>query len=329
MSLPHINGIGTAIGSDIISPLEIAKRFGKPLRRIERLGIERLHRFSKDETLPEKACEASLKAIHSAGISPSDVSGIFASTSSTYSMPQLARVIGKKLELFSIPMMNISGGCAGGVHALQAAYNQFMVDNLIGKARNYLVLAGDKTSAVLDENDWETAPLFSEGIAAIVLGPRNENSKFFLENVRSSSVDGDIYMMHIPGSGCQRAGEEINNNPRFRMNGEAVFKFATYDVFPEILRLQGQDKVLKDDYFILHQATYVISEHIAGRNNISPEQIYIDGVKNGNLVGASVFFGLEDVVNRNLARGKNIVLGSFGADLNISVAKLRPMGYKK
>lgn len=316
---PYINGIGTAIGSDTgdtnekLDIAKIAERFGKPLRRVQRLGIERLHRYSKEETLEGKAVEAVMRALVNSGLSPSGISGIYSCVATPvegYLMPGLARIIGKKLGLEKIQMINVGVGCVGGIQALQSAFDRFPK-----RPENYLVVAGDNTSRVLDENDWETAPLFSEGASAVVIGPKTSKSLYEVSDVEVSALDGDIDSMKLSGSDFERQ--------RFKMKGEDVFNFATREAIPEVFRLLGLQKLPENAYLIPHQASLIISQHIAGRNDIPREQIYTNGIRLGNLTCSSVFFGLEDVVKNRWAPGKDVILAAFGAELAVGAAYLK------
>jgi len=315
----NLTGLSTRIGSKVITSEEIADRFGKPLRRIKKCGITVLYRFSEKETLEGFAAEGARESIERAGIFLSDISGIYASVggpNTEYLMPGLARVVGKKLGLKEIPMITLSMGCVGGIHALQIAYNQLVSDSLSGINGNYLIVVGDHTSRCLDETNWETAPLFSDGVASVILS-NQVNGKYTLTKIGSRALEGDILTMRVLNPSMLNELKKAT----FEMDGEDVFNFATFEAFPAILKILGIKELPTNCYLIPHQASGLILGHIQGRNNIPENQIYKEGIGlMGNLSGASVYFGLEDVIKRNLAPGKDIILGAFGAEYAVGAA---------
>ena len=108
------------------------------------------------------------------------------------------------------------------------------------------------------------------------------------------------------------------------MNGNATYEFATQKAFTEILKMLDLKELPSDTYLISHQASIRILNSICDFNNLNKNQVYFDGVKTGNNTGASVFMGLEDTLNRNLAKDySQIMLGAFGAELQTSAAILK------
>lgn len=319
----NLVGLSTRLGSKVVMPQEIADRFGKPLRRVERCGISALHRFSGDESLEDFATDTTIEAVSKAGIYLRDIGGIYASVggpNTEYLMPGLARVVGKKLEVKEIPMITLGMGCVGGIQVLQTAYNQLVLDSLEGRTGNYVIITGDHTSRCLDETSWETAPLFSDGVVSVVLSNQINNAPYSVVKVGSKTLDGDIFSMKVLNPSTRQELKKAT----FEMNGEQVFSFATFDAYPAILRILGLTELPANCYFIPHQASALILEHIQGRNNIPQDRIYKDGIRTiGNLSGASVYFGLKDVLEKKLAPNQDIILGAFGAELAVGAAYLK------
>lgn len=313
-------GLEILAGSRLIEAKDIAEDFGKPDRSLARCGTTILHRLEEDESLESLARDASSEALLSSGITY--LSGIYSSvccSTTKYLMPGLARLIGYNLGMKDIPMVSMSMGCVGGIHALQAAYNQLKVDLLEGRKGNVLVIMGDHTSRALDDSSWDTAGIFSDGVAALVLSTEKEGN-YSLTNVRSANLAGDILSMNI----ATPSEKSKDRKPTFRMDGTKVFDFAYKEAYPAILRLLDLKKLPENCYLIPHQASGVVLKHLQREHRIRPDQIYTEGIGNvGNMTGASTIFGLKDVIKRSIAGNRDIILGAFGAELAVGAVYLK------
>jgi len=318
----NLAGLTVKKGSHVISAEEIAEKHNKPLRRVQRCGIKNLYRFSENEKLEDVLADVSEAAIERAGFSLNEINGVYScvgSSTSRHLMPGPARVVGENIGLKNIPMITLSMGCVGGVHALQAAYNQIVADSSEGRDGNYLVLAGDHTSRILDDGNWETAPLFSDGVAVLVV-TNIKRGDYAIKKVRASSVSGQgLYSMRIKNPDTRDDGKLV-----FEMSGKDTFELATRQAFPEILRILELSEMPDDVYFIPHQASGLILEHMIGINNLDPDNVYTDGIRQvGNMGSASIYFSLEDVHRKNLSGDKRIIIGAYGAESQIGVVELR------
>lgn len=327
----YISGLATRLGSDVITAEELAERFAKPLRRITRqAGITKLHRFSKDESLVGLACDAAKEAISGQRM----MDGIYSSTASPTTdllMPGLARMVAHRLGKDG-RALSIGMGCAGGIQALESAYNQCLVDRTLeNKDSNYLVIVGDQVSRNLDGR-WETAPLFSEGVAAIVVSNYEAvHSTYKIENIFIGTVKAeteDLLSMRIenPMVKSPQGGPII-----FEMDGERTARFAVEKVIPLVsapMRFGTSDGKLPDNcYIIPHQASGFILEHMIARNGLNPELVYTDGIREiGNVLGASVFFGLQDAERKGYIGDREVMLVGFGAELAVGAAYLKRVG---
>lgn len=314
-------GLGTKAGSEVVKTLDIAQRFDKNRRSVERCGTTNLFRIGQGESLESLAEESAKEAIKQAGISENEINGIYSSIccpTTQYLIPGLARVLGKRLGVSGIPMINLSMGCTGGIHAIQTAYNQLRLDALEGRTGNALVVVGGHISRALDPQSWDTAGVFSDGVATIVLSSVKKG-EYSLKAVKSVNLEGDIMSMNI-----QNPSEETpERRATFRMDGGKVFDFAYRETYPAMLKMLGLDKFPDDAYLIPHQASGVVLKYLQKESKLKQNQIYTGGIgRFGNMTGASVLFGLDDVLKRNLASERDIVLGGFGAELSVGVAYL-------
>ena len=168
----NILGVSLRLGSTIIKASEIEQDFEREPGTILGLtGVSQLHKISPDEDLVSLSADACREVLAKLELPLEKVTGIFSSCNPTtdYLMPSLAPLIAAKLGLTHLLALNIGMGCAGGVQALQATYNQLIADSAQGKTSYYLVVAGDHTSRMLDKSSWKTAILFSDGVTAALV----------------------------------------------------------------------------------------------------------------------------------------------------------------
>jgi len=272
------------------------------------------------------AKDACLDAIKNASVELSQVTGIFSSCNPTtdFLIPTLAPLVAAKLGISHVQACNIGMGCAGGVQALQAAYNQSMVDSLRGVTSYYLVVAGDHISRMLDKESWKTAILFSDGISAtLITNDPKSTAGFIIEHIASETYAGEsVDVINLPNALAQK-GEYNRTEIMLHMRGRGVFEFGTR-IAPRLRVLSGLES-FKDCYIIPHQANIRMLNELLPTMEIRADQLYTDGItKIGNISGAACFLGLEDMVKRNLDNNcERVLLCAFGAELQVAVAVLK------
>jgi 3-oxoacyl-[acyl-carrier-protein] synthase-3 len=323
----NLIGLSHRVGSIAIDAETIESRFEREPGTIQGLcGVTRLHHLSADEDLVSLAAQASIDALADADVPLSRVDGIFSSCNPTtdYLIPSLAPMVAAKLDLTHVMALNIGMGCAGGVQALQAAYNQLVVDSLNDRVSYYLVAVGDHISRMINHSSWKTAILFSDGIsAAVVTNDPARCDGFFIDSVRSETYAGEhVAVINLPNI---LAREEPGERASYmlQMRGRGVFEFGTR-IVPRVKALCGIESFEKS-FIIPHQANLRMLNELIPAFEIRPEQLYVDGItKLGNISGAACFLGLEDARDTGrLVGSENIILCAFGAELQVAVAVLR------
>jgi 3-oxoacyl-[acyl-carrier-protein] synthase-3 len=115
---------------------------------------------------------------------------------------------------------------------------------------------------------------------------------------------------------------EKMDNPRmayFRMNGNAVFEFASKQGTQIVIELLEQSgAALNDvDWFIVHQANINIIDTIASGLGVSKEKFVINLDRYGNTASASVLVALDEAISSNtIRRGELVVTSAFGGGLS-------------
>lgn len=323
----RITGVAHRLGSTIIAAESLENHFKRDPGTVTNLsGVTKLHRMGPGEDLVTLARDAAIDALKCANVPLSDVSGIFSSCNPTtdYLMPTLAPMVASKLDIRHVLACNVGMGCAGGVQALQACFNQLIADSARGKVSTYILVTGDHISRMLDPESWKTAILFSDGISAVVVtNDPKATGGFVIEHAASECYAGeDVTVINLPNSLAAR--EAGSTGPcLLQMRGRGVFEFGTR-IAPRVKELAGITN-FEDFYIIPHQANIRMINELIPTFDIQPEQLYVDGItKIGNISGAACFLGLEDIMKRPIADKFNrILLCAFGAELQVAVAVLR------
>jgi 3-oxoacyl-[acyl-carrier-protein] synthase-3 len=133
---------------------------------VERTGIRERHIARPDQSVAMLSCEASVKALDQAGLTPKDVNAIVLATATPDRLlPSTACDLQALLGADQAAAFDISAACPGFVFAMTVA------EGLIssGQSEVVLVVGAEKLSTITDFKDRSTAILFGDGAGAAVL----------------------------------------------------------------------------------------------------------------------------------------------------------------
>jgi 3-oxoacyl-[acyl-carrier-protein] synthase-3 len=267
----------------------------------DRTGIATRRVAAPDESATDMATAAGAKALAASGLQPADIDLVIAATcSSEDRLPGVAPVVASRLGLPAPGAYDLNAACAGFCYALAAASDAIRV----GNARRALVIGVEKLSDIVDWDDRSTCILFADGAGAAVVGPAD-----------------------TPGVGPVVWGSDgtrgldircLGSDPFLRMEGQAVFRWATTSLAPVARRAcaaAGLDP--RDlDAVVLHQANLRIIDGIVRALDLRDTVIARDVVDAGNTSAASVPMALTRLQERGeVASGDTALLLAFGAGL--------------
>jgi len=332
--IPKVSIVGLcgAIGSDTISLEQLSEHFRIPMEKIhEKTGISCLRRFSSKESLVGITSDVAMHVLKHCGIGLGDISGVYGSSNLTSEtvVPSFAVTVAQRIGLRHVIADQIGLGCSGGIQALQAAYNQLVVDAMTGKTTYYLVVVGDHTSKVLNPDDPDTGILFGEGVSAfLVTNDQESNVGYEIIRIATKSLleeDLDILKFESPYN-----SENVGILPSLEMRGRKVYRFGA-NIGRHILGLVDYNRLPENCYLIPHQANLRILIAMAKRSGLPIERMYVAGIKTiGNTSTPSVFLGLEDALRQELFDLDNqVLLGVFGAELQAGAVLLQPQNPKR
>jgi 3-oxoacyl-[acyl-carrier-protein] synthase-3 len=329
-----IIGIKGVVGSMVLPLDELARKFQTTPEEInKKTGISCLRRWSSSESLVGVAAEAARKVLKNCGKTLGDISGVFASSNPTTEtlIPTFAASVANELGLKDVMVNQVGVGCVGGIQALHMAYNQLTVDlfHCDQIVKNYLVIAGDHTSKVLDPDDFTTGIVFSEGVSVLLLtNDLGAEAGYQIVDIGTKSLLGEnLRDLSIENPYCLPE----KSLPFFTMRGTSVYRFGV-SVFSHILNIIGfgeESPNWRHYYFIPHQANLRMITAMANHSGIPMNRVYVDGIKTiGNTSMAAVFLGFEDVVRREIVSEDDMVLfGGFGVELQVGAVLLRPLWF--
>jgi 3-oxoacyl-[acyl-carrier-protein] synthase-3 len=217
------------------------------------------------------------------------------------------------LGIRGVPAFDIHAACSGWLYGISVARG--LVSS--GVADNILVVSTEMQSQLLDKTDMGTYFLFGDGSGATVVSGSRQGHPIKSVLLRADSKGLYLAQRIVPGYKIPFGIE--NFNPWIRLDGHAMFRFAT-EGFSTIIRdvIQKSGWQLQDIQWVVpHQANRRILKAAAQRSGISFEHFYINIDKLGNTSSASVPHAILDL-EKDLHKGDKLVLCSVGAGVTIA-----------
>ncbi|MBC8425314.1 ketoacyl-ACP synthase III [bacterium] len=284
----------------------------------ERSGIRERRWIEPGQTNAELAANAARMALAEAGVEPADVDlVVLATLSSDNFFPGNGVLLERDLEMGHVAALDVRNQCTGFVYGIATASAYIKS----GQADTVLVVGTEIQSPGLDLSDRgrDMSVLFGDGAGAAVLQAADTGGDVLASSLHSQGRFNDVLWCempcsHIPGRIDASHIAEGRHHPR--MNGRLVFKHAVRRFCEAIKEVLDKGGVTKDDValFIPHQANLRITEAVAQRFELAPEQVYSNIQKYGNTTAASIPIALAEAVREGrLQRGDLLVLVAFGS----------------
>jgi len=206
-------------------------------------------------------------------------------------------------------VIDINQGCAGYVYGLSIIASMMQAGNF----KKGLLLVGDTLSKLISKNDLSLLPIFSDGGTCTAIEYTPGCKMAF--NLQS---DGSGYDKIIVKNGGARFpnGGECN----LYMNGQDVFNFGLKQVVPNVVDLlkTTHTDVKEIDYFVMHQANYLLNESIRKRLGISEEKTLYSLKDYGNTSCATIPITIAANTNKfsNTTTDHRFLLSGFGVGLS-------------
>ncbi|MDD3904931.1 MAG: ketoacyl-ACP synthase III [Candidatus Omnitrophica bacterium] len=311
-----ILGLGAYLPEKILTNKDLEKMVDTTDEWIvSRTGIKERRIAREDEATSDMATEAAKRALKDAGLTAADIDLIIVATiTPDMFFPATACLVQEKIGARTVPAFDVSVACSGFIYGIAIA-NQFIKS---GTYKHALVVAAEKLSAITDWTDRNTCVLFGDGAGAAILGPVDKGGILSVY-LGANGKAGDLIKLPAGGSKIPATKQSVESNLHcIKMNGAELFKHAVKimaDAALEVtkpLGLQATDIKL----VIPHQANIRILNAVAKRMGLTPDKIYLNLEKYGNMSAASSAVALVEAVKEGrIKRGEKMLLDAFGGGL--------------
>jgi 3-oxoacyl-[acyl-carrier-protein] synthase-3 len=291
-------------------------------------GIAQRHFAGEGETTASLGAEACLRALSQSPfgdarqpVDPKEVNLVICATASPdyANFPADACLIQERIGAKNAAAFDLASACTGFINGLATA------DALLRRnAWRYALVCGAETlSRILDMGDRNTAILFGDGAAAVLLentaaadgaGDNRGDSDNRGDTTEEKGIGAIVLGADGSGAGslyCKRGG-------CMTMDGKEVYLFAIR-IIPEVIGclMEKEGFSLEDvDIFLCHQANARILMSAAKRLAIPSEKMFCNIARYGNTSSASIPLCLADLAEEGkLHAGQLLVAAGFGAGL--------------
>lgn len=294
--------------SEIIEAIDSSDEWIK-----ERSGIHSRRIADSDESVISMSVSAAEIALQRAGITADQLGAVICATVTyPYQTPSAATDIALQLGAPTVPAFDISAACAGFCYGVGLAS-----DMIRGGSADYVLLIGvEKLSDFTDPTDRGTAFIFADGAGAVIIGP-SEKPGIGPTVWGSDATARDAIMMEP--SWVQLRDPDSLGWPDIKMQGQAVFRWAVYQMAPVAQRALAAAGITESelDAFIPHQANERIIDAMAKAMAL-PDRVVIarDIRTSGNTSAASIPLAMDALyAEGKIKSGDTALLIGFGAGL--------------
>jgi 3-oxoacyl-[acyl-carrier-protein] synthase-3 len=286
---------------------------------VAKTGILQRHKAQGRETTSSLALDASRAVIKEAGIGPKDIGMIVACTFvNDYLFPSLAARLHRDLGCGpNVLAYDMQANCSGFISALVAVSDRMEADHSIEWG---LIVGAEVLSPYIDLYDAATAPFFSDGAGAVILG---HTFPEWIGPVAYSrrGIMSSAFTMDTSNFESVRL---THHEGQIEQAGLATWKQAVTHL-PGVIRTAVERagwKMEDVDVFIPHQANLVLLEFLAARLGWK-DKLFTNVATTGNTGAASIAVGIADAYAAGrLHPGTKVVIAGIGAGFSFGAACL-------
>jgi 3-oxoacyl-[acyl-carrier-protein] synthase-3 len=279
----------------------------------ERSGIHSRRFAESDESVISMSVAAAEIALKRAGITAEQLGAVICATVTyPFQTPSAATDIALQLGAPSVPAFDISAACAGFCYGVGLAS-----DMVRASSADYVLLIGvEKLSDFTDPTDRGTAFIFADGAGAVIIGPSAEAG--IGPTIWGSDATAREAITMSP-SWVELKDPASLGWPDIKMQGQAVFRWAVYQMAPVALQaIEAAGITAKDlDAFIPHQANERIIDAMAKAIELPADVAIARDIRfSGNTSAASVPLAMDALYEAGEVKSGDIaLLIGFGAGL--------------
>ncbi|WP_413628192.1 beta-ketoacyl-ACP synthase III [Fructilactobacillus vespulae] len=286
----------------------------------KRTGIKQRHVVT-DERNTTLAIDVAEKLIAQSRVTISKINYIIVATMSPeYQMPSTAAMVQGAVGAINAIAFDISAACSGFVYGVS------VLNSLLAKQPGGvgIIIGSEQLSRLIDWSDRSTAVLFGDGAAGILVENDGSDARVLSEDLKTQGADGQCLTAGKYPS--QTPFSKTDGDPFFKMDGHAVYNFATKQV-PISIKKAVQEAGLELDQidcFVMHQANQRIVTRVAKKLDLDLAKFPINIDKYGNTAAASEPILLAELEQTGkIKRGDYLALTGFGGGLTVGTVIIK------
>jgi len=324
----QILGTGEYIPHRRVASEEFDQRWEKPRGwTYEQTGVASRAFVSAGENTVTMGAAAAKCALDSAGVDARQLDAIISIGSVPFqAIPCTAVFLQRALGLTDsgIPAFDINATCLGFLVALDLVAQGIAT----GRYKTVLIVASEPASVGLNWDDPQTAGLFGDGAAAVIIGSqRRPGASLLATRIKTFSSGLEYCQIRAGGSALSPRlnAEAAHAGAVFEMQGHQAYKLAA-ELLPGFLAglfEQARIDVQSISVWVPHQASGRAVNHLRRALQIQAEQMIMTLETLGNQVSASLPIALHrGLISGRIQPGNTIALVGSGAGLAIGGAIL-------
>ena len=292
----------------------------------QQVGIRSRRFASGTETSSSMAAHAAEQALQRAGLSARDIDCLISACSvMEQTIPCNAALVHHKLGLSGsgIPAFDINATCLSFLVALDNAACLIQA----GRFNRIMIVSSEIASAGLNWDDQETAAMFGDGAAAVIVERCDEKDRSRLVAAHFATYSEGYTHCQVRSGGTRiRVRESLDEflaGAVFEMNGKAVYGLAARRVPGFLRKLWAKANIDPNQlaHIVPHQASVKAIEHMTEALGFNPEKISNILPDHGNQLAASIPVALHKAIeNGQIQRGQHFALLGTGAGFSIGAA---------
>lgn len=270
---------------------------------VERTGIRERH---VGGTTVGMSVESGRAALAKSGLAPEDIGAIVIATTTPDRQWGTAATVQHELGL-RCGAFEINAACSGFVYALVTAHGLIQMG-----MQNVLVIGTDTLSRITDWTDRNTAVLFGDGSAAVVLSAVDGPGQLIAWDLDADGSAGPILFAELGGT--------------ITMEGKEVYRRAVRIMVDSAQKSMSHAGVTGDDIKMLipHQANIRIIKAACDRLGIDESRTAVVLDRTGNTSAASIPLALIDAIDADrIHDGDLVLLVGFGGGMTAASAIIK------
>jgi 3-oxoacyl-[acyl-carrier-protein] synthase-3 len=267
--------------------------------------------------LGELGYVAAARALAAAGVDGKNLQLIvFGTTSYDDQVPNVASGIQRRVGADGCAAMDINTACTSFLYSLSTATALIKT----GVVKNALVIGAEVISPFIDWSDRNTAVLFGDGAAAVVLEATDREEGLLAERLGCYGESREILRVHGMGAAYAHQNRIIGKT-EWQFEGQEIFKKAVHGMAMACAEALAKIGKSADDVDLVipHQANLRIIEAVAKKTGVPMERVFTNVHRYGNMSAATVPVALCEALEEGRVKpGALLLMPSFGGGLTFT-----------